>query len=69
MHAYNDIIRIPCVSQSAALKFFIELIQVDVCEQGTQIAALCRARYYAELILFGIQFMRHISFLTLRNAI
>ena len=69
MHADNDIIRIPRVSQSPAFKFFIELVQVYVCQQRTEIPALCRARYYAELILFGIQFMRHISFLTLRNAI
>ena len=69
MHADNDIIRIPRVSQAPAFKFFIELVQIDVCEQGAQVSTLCRARYYAELILFGIQFMRHISFLTLHNAI
>lgn len=49
MHADNDIIRIPRVSQSPAFKFFIELVQIDVCEQGAQVPALCGVLHYAEL--------------------
>ena len=61
-----------CVSgkvQTSGFKFLVEFIQIDICQQWGNRGSLCRARYYAELILFGIQFMRHISFLTLRNAI
>ena len=49
MHADNDIIRIPRVSQSASFRLFIELVQVDVCEQWAKVASLCRDRRYAKI--------------------
>lgn len=68
MHADNDIIRIPRVSQSPAFKFFIELVQIDVCEQGAQVSTLCGVWRYAELINGFVHFKRFFKLISLHNA-